>query len=116
MDCMSYYYFEVNVSYYIDECNLNNKYCDNIFGYEVNEVRKGVVKSIEEGFSLTCVIDNIKRDIIKELKCNCDINHSSINMALNNVISITSFDFEKIKCKKEQYGICSILDCSKYYC
>jgi hypothetical protein len=113
---MSYYYFEVHVSYCIDECNFNNKFCDNIFGYEVNEVRKGVVKSGEEGFNFTCVIDNIKRDIIKELKCNCDVDHSSINITISNVIKIMSFDYEKIKCKKEKYDICYVLDCSKYCC
>ena len=113
MDCKSYYYFEVHVSYCVEE---HNKHCDDIFGYEINEIRKGAVKNMDEGFSFTCVVDNIKRDILKELNCNCDINHSSINIDINNVIKITSQDYEIIKCNKEKYDICYLLDCSKYCC
>jgi len=116
MDCRSYYYFEVHVSYCIDQCNLNDKCCNNIYGYEINEVRKGVVKSIDEGFNITCVIDNIKRDILDELRCNCHVQHPTINISINNVIKITSCDYDKIKCDKDKYDIFYLLDCSNYYC
>lgn len=116
MDCRSYYYFEVHVSYCVEECNFHNKHCHNNLDYEINEVRKGIVKGVDDGFNLTCVIDTIRKEILREFKCNCNINHSSINISINNTIKITHCDYEKIRYNKDQYDICYILDCSKYCC